>query len=282
MNLILENKVCLVSGATSGIGRETALGLAKLGGNTVIVARNHEKGEVTKEWMTKKTGNSSIEILVADLSIQANVKAAAEAFSRKYDHLDVLVNNAGVYMAKRQITTDGIEMTFAVNHLGYYMLTLLLLKQLRAADSARVVNVSSGAHYGVRTTFDDINFEKRKFSGYLAYRESKLANILFTLELANRLQNGIKVNCLHPGVVRTHLARSRGIFGKFWRYSPFFADAGKGARSSIYLASSTDIDVSGKYFSNRKEQNPSRAARDAELQKHLWNISENLTGITFR
>jgi NAD(P)-dependent dehydrogenase (short-subunit alcohol dehydrogenase family) len=274
----MKGKTCMVTGATSGIGREVAAGLARQGATVVIVGRDRIKCESAAQYVG---GDSSY--LVADLSSQAEVRRLAEEFLQKHAVLHVLVNNAGVFMADRKTTADGIEYTFAVNHLAPFLLTNLLLEKLKASAPARVVTTSSVAHRGARIDFDDIGFEKRSYGGIKAYGQSKLANILFTRELARRLgPTGVTANCFHPGGVRTGLmegnpARYRAVWAAA---SPFLLSAEKGADTGIYLASSPEVEgVSGKYFVKRKEEKPSDAALDDEAAARLWKLSEQMAGI---
>jgi len=203
----MAGRTCLVTGATSGIGKATATGLARLGADLVLVARDPAKGQATMAEIGAATGNPRVGLLEADLSSQASVRQLAEEVKRGHDRLHVLVNNAGGYWATRHTTVDRLELTFAVNHLAYFLLTNLLLDLLRASAPARIVNVTSGAQAIGDVHFDDLQFERR-YRGQPAYNQSKLANVLFTYELARRLDgSGVTVNCVHPGVVRTNFGR---------------------------------------------------------------------------
>lgn len=269
----MNTRVCLVTGATSGIGKEIARGLSKMGATVVIVGRDREKCEST----TREMAGGNASYLLADLSSQTSIRQMAGEFSEKHEKLHVLVNNAGVFMGRRVETVDGIESTFAVNHLAPFLLTSLLVGALERGSPARVITTSSLAHKGAAMDFDDLQFEKRPYSGIKAYSQSKLANILFTSELAQRLR-GATANCFHPGGVRTNLVQT-GIYGALWSMaSPFLASPEKGADTGVYLASSPDVkDVSGKYFVRRKETRPSDAAMDGEAARRLWKMSEELT-----
>ena len=273
----MNGKTCMVTGATSGIGREIAAELARLGATVVIVGRDRGKCESAMQYAG---GNSSF--LLADLSSQAEVRRLAEEFLQKYAGLHVLVNNAGVFMAERRTTADGIEYTFAVNHIAPFLLTKLLLGKLEASAPARVVTTSSVAHRGARVDFDDVGFERRSYGGIKAYSQSKLANILFTRELARRLEGaGVTANCFHPGGVRTALmegnpTRYRAVWAAA---SPFLLSAEKGADTGVFLASSPEVQgVSGKYFVKRKQEKASDAALDDEAAARLWALSEQMTG----
>lgn len=272
----MSGRTCLVTGATSGIGREIAAGLAKLGATVVLVGRDRAKCETAVQYVS---GNSSF--LVADLSSQAEVRRLAEMFLQKYPSLHVLVNNAGIFMAERRTTVDGIEYTFAVNHLAPFLLTRLLLEKLKTGAPARVVTTSSVAHKGARIDFDDVSFERRSYGGIKAYSQSKLANILFTRELARRQDpTEVTANCFHPGGVRTSLmegnpARYRAVWAAA---APFLLSAEKGADTGVFLASSPEVDgITGKYFVKRRQEKPSDAALDDEAAARLWKLSEQMT-----
>ncbi len=207
---VMRGKLCMVTGATSGIGRVTAQVLAQAGAEVVVVGRNREKSEATVDRIKQQTGNSAVEYMLADLSSQTAIRQLAETFKRQHERLNVLVNNAGAFFLWRQESVDGIEMTFALNHLGYFLLTNLLLDTLKASAPARVINVSSGSHRGETINFNHFQ-GKRMYSGFRAYGESKLANILFTYELARRLEGtGITVNAIHPGFVATNIGTNNG------------------------------------------------------------------------
>jgi NAD(P)-dependent dehydrogenase (short-subunit alcohol dehydrogenase family) len=285
MNASLNGKVCMVTGANSGIGKVTALELARMGATVVLVCRSRSRGEQALEEIRRETGSSAVELMVADLSSQASARELAAAFRQKYDRLHVLVNNAGAIFPRRELTVDGLESTFALNHLGYFLLTNLLLDLIRASAPARIVNVSSGAHAMGAINFADLQAE-RKFNSWRAYGQSKLANILFTVELARRLEGtGVTVNCLHPGLVGTQfgagyyadspLARAVGSLMPLFAISPE-----KGAETSIYLATSPEVaGVTGKYFAKKRPVKPSRAATDMALAERLWQVSAQLTDL---
>ena len=224
--------------------------------------------------------------VVGDLGSLAAVRKLASDIAAQYPRLDVLVNNAGTGTRRRQTTVDGYERTFAINHLAPFLLTNLLLERLKASKAARVVTVSSMAHRNVTLDFDDLNFEKRPYSGLRAYGESKLANILFTLELASRLAgSNVTANCLHPGVVATNIfaaffgGRTGKIFSVLFR--PFMLSPANGAKTSVYLASSPEVaNVTGKFFDKSREVPPAPAAQDAAAAKRLWEISAKLTSLS--
>jgi len=270
----------MITGSNSGIGKATAIGLAKMGASVVMVCRDQIKGEAAMAEVKAKSGNESVTLMLADLSSQKSIHQLAKDFADTYQHLHVLVNNAGVHLAKRSVTVDGIETTFAVNHLSYFLLTNLLLGVLKSSAPARIVNVSSKAHYRGHINFDDLQGEKR-YSGFRAYSQSKLANILFTYELAKRLiGTGVTANCLHPGVVATNLWRNNsGVLGLILRiFSPLMQSPEKGARTSIYLASSPEVGgISGKYFVKETEVRSSRESYDESISQRLWRLSAELT-----
>jgi len=284
---MMKNKICLITGATAGIGKVTALKLAKMGATVVGVGRNPVKGQAVAERIQKATGNPRVEFLIADLSSQIQIRSLAESFRQKYDRLDVLVNNAGVIFLARQLTADGIEKTFALNHLGYFLLTRLLLDMLKASAPARIVNVSSVAHMSGEMDFNDLEF-KQGYSGWLAYARSKLANVLFTYELARRLNgSGVTANALHPGFVASSFAYNnfRGLLWPvrpfYWLYQKFSAvSPEKGAETMVYLSSSPEVNgVTGKYYYKCSETRSSPVSYDVGVAKQLWEISEQMTGI---
>jgi NAD(P)-dependent dehydrogenase (short-subunit alcohol dehydrogenase family) len=291
----LDGKVCLVTGATSGIGRAAAQSLAARGARVVVVGRSPEKTTATVAAVQQATGNPAVEGLLADLSRQSQVRALAAQVQARFSQLDVLVNNAGALFATRQETEDGLEMTFAVNHLAYFLLTNLLLNNLQAAATAhgqaRIVNVASGAHRRVAgLDFDDLQ-SRRRYSALPVYGASKLANLLFTSELARRLapsgaSTGVTANAMHPGLVHTGFGSNNRRW--YWRLMYVFVNgAGRtpeqGADTIIYLATAEELaGVTGQYFYERKPITPSAAARDPEAARRLWQVSERLTGLTVR
>jgi NAD(P)-dependent dehydrogenase (short-subunit alcohol dehydrogenase family) len=274
----MSGRVCVITGATRGIGRATAEGLVRLGATVVLIARRRDDGIRVSRELAGDAG--SPDVVVADLSSQASIRTAAQELRDRYPRLHVLINNAAVIPRNREITVDGLEMQFAVNHLAYFLLTSLLLTPLRAGIPSRVINVSSGAHSGARLDFDDLQSE-RGYSATRAYGRTKLANILFTYELARRLRGtGVTANCLHPGVIDTQLlADFMGSPGtRSGGARSFGASAESGAESSIFLASSPDVErVTGKYFDDRRERRSSPESYDEAAARRLWSISEELT-----
>ena len=260
----MRGKTCMVTGATSGIGLATAEALAERGAKVIVVGRNPAKTALAVEQIKDETGNPDVSCMIADLSIQAEIRELADDFHQRNTKLDVLINNAGVMRPQREETLDGIEMTFAVNHLAYFLLTHLLLGALELSPSARIINVASQMQ--ARLNFDDLQ-NKGRYSGWDVYAQTKFANVLFTVELANRLQGKpITANALHPGVVQTNLY-------------PHGISPEEGAQTSVYLATADDVaGVTGKYFVKHRPTAPSYTADPYESRK-LWEISEGLTGV---
>ena len=277
---MVNGKICLITGANSGIGKVTALELAKMGAKVVMVCRNQSKGEAAMSEIKAKSGNKSVKLMLADLSSQRSIHRLVENFKSKYRQLHVLINNAGGIIGKRLLTEDGIEMTFAVNHLAYFLLSNLLLDELKSSTPARIVNVASVGHRVVSLDFDNLQGELN-YSPMRMYLQSKLANILFTYELARRLEGtGVTVNCLHPGVVGTNFGSSGSkIFSFLVKVArPFLTGAKKGAKTSVYLASSTEVEeMTGKYFINKKAAKSSEKSYDKQVAQRLWQISAELT-----
>ena len=279
----MHGKVVLITGATDGIGRVTAEALAQAGAEITLVARNPQKTAAVAQEIRQKTGNPKIEMITADLSTQSGVRQVAETFLQTHNRLDVLINNAGAVFMSRKTSQDGYEMSFALNHLAYFLLTHLLLDLLKASAPARIVNVSSAAHGGARGIAEDVE-NPRSFSGWSAYSQSKLANVLFTYELARRLQGtGVTVNALHPGFVATNFGRSNGgLFQALFRLFQLGAiTPEQGAETSIYLASSPEVaGVTGKYFDRCKAVSSSKVSHDEGLAHNLWQKSLRFTGMT--
>jgi NAD(P)-dependent dehydrogenase (short-subunit alcohol dehydrogenase family) len=275
----MQGKTVLVTGANQGIGKATAIALAAKGAHVVIVARNADKGRAALA-QVRAAAPGGAELIVADLSSQEQVRRAAAEFKARHDRLDVLVNNAGVYVPERHVTADGLEETFGLNHLGYFLFTKELLDVIQATRQARIVNVSSDAHRGARMRWEDLQFERTPYRGFQAYGQSKLANVLFTYELARRLEGtGVTVNCLHPGVIGSGFGQTYGsalsILVKIAR--PFMLSPEEGARTSIYLASSPEVEgVTGKYFSKCKPVKSNAISYDLQSQQKLWSLSEQL------
>ena len=277
-----KGKVCIITGATSGIGIHTAMAMAERGMTLVLPVRNMKKGKDLKHKIQEKTGNEQVELYACDLASMESVRQFAADFLKNHHHLHLLINNAGTWETRRRESEDGIELTFAVNHLSHFLLTNLLLGVMKQSTPARIVNVSSMAHRAARMNFDDPEGKKR-WNSIWAYAQSKLANILFTRKLARMLQGtGITVNALHPGGVNTRLYAKMPAFTR--PFMQLFLDAPKkGARTNIYLALSPEVEgVSGKYFARRKEKKPSAHARSDVAADKLWNISCEYTGLSHK
>ncbi len=267
----MKDKVILITGSTDGIGRQAALELAAMGATVLVHGRHEGRGRYAIEEIRKATGNQKVELVIADFSSMEQVRRLAADVNKRCGALHVLINNAGVFMNERRLTIDGLETTFAVNHLAPFLLTNLLLDLLKKSAPARVITVSSVAHTRGKLDFENLQAEKT-FGGYSSYALSKLANVLFTYELGELLAGtGITANCLHPGVVGTKLLRAGfNITG---------ASTADGAETLIYLATSPDVDgVTGKYFSEKREAPSAPITHDGTLRRKMWEVSAKLTG----
>jgi NAD(P)-dependent dehydrogenase (short-subunit alcohol dehydrogenase family) len=269
---MMEGRVCLITGATSGIGKETALALAKMGATIVFTARDINKGIEIRDQLRGQSKNEKIEVLECDLSSLQSVRDCCNKFRSKYAGLHVLVNNAGTWEKERKLSKDGIENTFAVNHLAPFLMTNLLLDIMKKSAPTRIVSVSSGLHGGT-INFDDVEF-KRGFKGMRAYRQSKLADMLFIRELARRLRGtGVTANCLMPGFVSTGLSRNSSAIGRSF-FKVFGSSPEKGAQTPIYLASSPSVEgISGECFSKKRVVRTSKESNDPVLAGRLWDLS---------
>jgi NAD(P)-dependent dehydrogenase (short-subunit alcohol dehydrogenase family) len=279
----MHGKVCIITGATSGIGKATALELARLGAQVALVCRNRERAEETRRTIQQQTGNEAVDIFLADLSSQREIRRLAQELLSRYPQIHVLINNAGVLNWNRTMTVDSIETVFAVNHLAYFLLTDLLLERLTTSAPARIVNVASDAHRWGSLDLNDLQ-NRRTYRPLRVYGQSKLCNILFTRELARRIQGtGVTANCVHPGGVATGLGRNNGWWAVLITKAlkSFILTPEQGADTVLYLATSPDVEkVSGKYFVKRRERQPSTAAQDDETAEQLWRISAELTTLT--
>ncbi len=285
----MTGKTVVITGGNSGIGYETAAALAAAGARVLVTARNADKGRAAlAELATRFDGSTRMQLVVFDLADLASVRRGAEEILELAPRLDVLVNNAGLVLSERSETVDGFEATFGTNHLGPFLLTNLLLERLRASTPARVVNVASAAYSAARKgiPFDDLQTTRVRYRGMRVYAQSKLANILFTSELARRsAASGVTANSLHPGTVRTGYGAdgdARGVLSFGLKISqPFFLSPAQGARTSVFLASSPEVEgVSGKYFVKCKQKQPRRWAEDKEAAERLWQVSEDLVGLS--
>ncbi len=278
----MQGKICLITGANSGIGKVTALELARRGATVVMVCRNAAKGSAAQSEIRDTSGNTAVDLLLADLSSLASVRELAEAFQKRYSRLDVLINNAGIYLGRYMETNDGFEQTFAVNHLAPFLLTNLLRDLLITSAPARIITVSSEAHRWGRMDFDDLH-GKRGYNGMRAYSQSKLANILFTYELARQLAGtGVTANCLHPGGVATNFAKEKaGLFGIiFSLIRPVLRTPEQGAETSIYLATAPEVaDITGTYFRDKRPVRSARISYDQTTWQRLWHVSAELVGL---
>jgi retinol dehydrogenase 14 len=282
--LPMAGKVVLVTGGTGGIGKATAIGVATLGARVGITGRDLARAEQAAVDIRAASGNPAVDAFAVDMSSQAEVRRLVAAVLDAYPRLNVLVNNVGGFWAHRHLTIDGLERTFALNHLAPFLLTNLLLNRLEASAPARVVTVSSGAQSAGRIEFDDLQ-GARSYSGQRAYSQSKLAGIMFTFELARRLQGtGVTANCLHPGVVRTNFGAEdqAGWFAVVSRVVlPFLKTPAQGAETSIYLASSPNLDgITGQFFANRKPKIANKIAYETVMAARLWQVSADLVGMT--
>ena len=275
----MNGKVCMITGANSGIGKVMALELAKMGANMVMVCRSEARGEKAQKEIIAQSGSNSVELMTADLSLMSEVRRLAEEFRKKHDRLHILINNAALWPTKKMMTKEGLEMQFAINHLSHFLLTNLLLDVIKDSAPARIINVSSGLHRRVKMDFDNLQAEK----GYRhmgVYGRTKLANMYFTKELARRL-NGtdVTVNAFTPGMVSTNLGRyMSGVSRWFWK--TFSGSAERGAATGVYLAASPEVaQVTGKYFANSKETRSSKISYDKGTAKRLWKVSEELAGL---
>ena len=275
----MNGRTCLITGATDGIGKEAAIELAKKGCNLILIGRSKEKGEKVVEQI-RKVAESHVDIdyFTADLMLMKEVSRVADEVSRKYPRIDILLNNVGAVFAFRGVTEEGFERTFALNHLGYFLMTKKLLPLVEKSDYKRIVNVSSSAHYGIDFEFDNINGEK-KYTGFDTYKKSKLANVMFTYELAKRIEGtGITANCLHPGFVSTNFGKNNSfLWRNFIRVAMWLIaiNVKDGAKTSIHLACSDEVkDITGKFFANCEVKKGSSKAKNEEHNQKLWELSE--------
>jgi NAD(P)-dependent dehydrogenase (short-subunit alcohol dehydrogenase family) len=280
---LMEGKVRIITGATDGIGKCTAMELARRGGTVIIVGRDSQKCIQTTDEIRNASNNPEIDYIVADLSSQKDIRRMVAEFREKYQRLDVLVNNVGAAFIQRQLSVDGIEKTFALNHLSYFLITNLLLDMLILSAPARIVNVSSGSHFGKRLDFDNLQLHKG-YKSPEAYSRAKLANILFTYELDRRLKgSGVTTTAMNPGRVATKIWKDVGsVIGPLmtWFMARTAQSPEEGAQGVIFLASSPDVEgVSGKYFRKKVEMESDPETYDPDVARRLWEISEKMTGL---
>jgi retinol dehydrogenase 14 len=287
----MKEKICIITGSNSGIGKETAMSLAKMGTTIVMVVRDQERGEKARREIVKQTGNNSVDLMICDLSLMDSIRRFVKEFKKKYDRLDVLINNAGAMFNKREVTPEGFERTLAVNYLGPFLLTHELLDLLKLSAPSRIINVSSGLAKNGQVNLDDLQSEKN-YTGAKAYSRlrapvyanTKLMLIMFTYELARRLKGtGVTANVLMPGFVATNLAKNSGSLSSsimFKMVRPMQVGAKKGAETSVYLASSDEVkDVTGKCLAKKKEVMTCPVSYDEVLQKRLWSKTESMLGL---
>jgi len=283
----MKDKIVLITGANSGIGKETTRALAKKGATIIMACRNLEKAETVCEMIQEESRNPNIEVMKLDLASLKSIRNFTREFSARYQKLNVLINNAGIFCMKREETEEGFEKTMGVNHLGHFLLTYELLPILEKTSEARIINVGSDAHFSGDLDLNDLHFKRRKYSGFKAYASSRLATIFFTQELAERVkEKDITVNSLHPGHIDTNMwniwqPQRRWYHSLLIRLIKLFLiSAEEGAQTSIYLASSEEVKgITGKYFAKKMLKAVSKKCSDIKLQKELWELSERLTGI---
>ena len=283
----MKDKIVLITGANRGIGKETTRALAKKGATIIMACRHLEKAESVGEMIQIESKNPHIEVMRLDLTSLESIRNFTREFKARYQKLDVLINNAGVFCMRREETEEGFELTIGVNHLGHFLLTHELMPLLEKTPEARIINLSSNAHYSADLDLGDLHFKKRKYSGIKAYGSSRLTTVFFTQELAERLkEKNITVNALHPGHVDTNMWDLWGVERKWYQsiihrmIKLFLISAEEGAQTSIYLASSVEVKrITGKYFAKKKIKAASKKCADIKLQKELWQLSKRLTGI---
>lgn len=269
----MRNRIVLITGSTDGIGKQTALDLVELGAHVIIHGRNITKAKQAVEEIIKKSGKNKVDYVVGDLSSLAQIRDMSDDIHKRFKKIDVLINNAGVYKNKRELSEDGFELTFAVNHLSFFLLTGLLLDLIKKSDYARIVNVASQAHAS-QIDFENLQGDKF-FDGYDAYSRSKLCNILFTYKLSRKLQDThVTANVLHPGVISTKLLH------KGWGSGG--TQISQGSKTSVYLATSPEIaDETGRYFSNSRPSRSAQISYDISVQDKLWEVSQDLTFLKY-
>ncbi len=280
---MLDNKIVVITGANSGIGKEAAVALAEKRAHIVMVCRNEERGEAARQEIIYRSDNEQVDLMLCDLSVQADIEKCGLAMREKYSHIDVLLNNAGGFFTKRRESADGLEMTFALDHMGYFLLTHYLLDLVKKGTTKRIINVSSEAHRIPKSIpWDDLQHEQ-SYSSMQVYGEAKLYNVYFTQKLAQLLEtDGITVNALHPGFVASKFGSGQGILMQVvWGLlRPFQISEKKGAQTSIYLASSPEVEqVTGRYFEKQQQSETTALAENQENIDRLWEVSKDIGGI---
>ena len=284
----MSQKTCLVTGANAGLGKEIALALAKTGAHVIMVCRHPERGKLALKDIQTQSGSTAIDLLIADLSSQADIRTLAETIHQRYAKLDVLINNAGAVFYQKNVSVDGIEMTLATNHLAPFLLTHLLLDLLKSSSPARIINISSAIHKWGKIDLTDLQFERRKYHVMKTYAQSKLLLNSVSFELARKLEGtGVTVNCVHPGAVKTHLgsdqAHNLGLKLMDYLIKFFFISPQEAAKTPVYLATAPEMaNVSGKYFVKGKAVSASYSSYDPVLAKEIWAASEKLIGESFK
>jgi len=276
----MEGKRCIITGANSGIGKATAISLAKMNATVIMLCRNKERGEEAQKEIIELTGNNNIDLFICDLSSQKEIRNFVPEFKSKYQNLHVLINNAGVMLSKRNISVDGFEMNFAVNHLAPFLLTNLLLDILKKSAPSRIINVGSAAHRMGKIDFEDLQRENKKGRPMGLYGSSKLAMTLVSYELSRKLEgSNVTVNVVHPGLINTNLGRDRSSTSKGFA-KKFFKSPEIGAETSIFLATSPEVEgITGKYFTKKKTKPSSKESYNEEYAKRLWEISLEMTNL---
>jgi NAD(P)-dependent dehydrogenase (short-subunit alcohol dehydrogenase family) len=276
---MMEGKICLITGANSGIGKETAKALAKMNAIVVMLCRDKARGEEAKKEIIEQTGNKNVDLILCDLSSQEAIREFVSEFKNKYQNLHVLINNAGVMLKNRELSVDGFEMNFAVHVIGPFLLTNLLLDILKNSAPSRIINVTSAAHRTAKMDLEDLQSENKKYRLFTVYGRSKLQEMLLSYELSRKLEGtGVTANTVHPGVVATNLGRDQSKFSQ-WFARKIFKSPEEGAETSIYLASSPDVEgITGKYFINKEPRQSSEESYNEEHAQKLWKICADITG----
>ncbi|MCG3220718.1 MAG: SDR family oxidoreductase [Candidatus Heimdallarchaeota archaeon] len=279
----MKNRTVIITGANAGIGKETFFEIAEMGANVIMVCRNRKKGERVLKEIKERTKNENLELMICDFSSLKSINSFVKKFKEKYEKLDVLINNHGAFFIRRVLTEDGVESTFAVNHLGYFSLTFQLLDLLKAGTKPRIVNVSSSSNYRVKEwKLDDYNWDKRRYNMMQAYAESKLYNILFTFLLAEKLkETNITANCLHPGYIKTNIGLNSPFLKLLRPLVKMKAlPLEEGAKTSVYLATSPKLEgITGEFYSKMEEKKPNEIALNKTKQKQLWDLSLKITDL---
>jgi len=280
IKMSMKGKICIVTGANSGIGKATAMGLAKLDATVVMLCRSKERGEEAQKEIIELTGNSNVDLMLCDLSSQKEIRSFVSEFKSKFQYLHVLINNAGIMTGKRNHCVDGYEMNFAINHLAPFLLTNLLLDVLKKSAPSRIINVGSAAHRMAKMDFDDLQCENKKPRFMKLYGSSKLALTLVSYELSRKLEgSNVTVNVVHPGLINTNLGRDRSSVSTGFA-KRFFKTPEVGAETSIYLASSPEVEgITGKYYVKKEQKRSSKESYNEEYAKKLWEISVEMTNL---